>query len=61
MSEITVKGIYADAKIFTAAGEEESIERYSLAQIKMISDNLAAEGTVIYKQTGCTEEAGNCA
>ena len=47
MSEITVKGIYADAKIFTAAGEEESIERYSLAQVKMICDNPAAEGAVI--------------
>ena len=47
MSEITVKGIYADAKIFTVAGEEERIERYSLAQIKMICDNPAAKGTVI--------------
>lgn len=47
MSEITVKDIYPDAKIFTAAGEEESIERYSLAQIKMICDNPAAEGAVI--------------
>lgn len=47
MSEITVKGIYADAKIFTVAGEEERIERYSLAQVKMICDNPAAKGTVI--------------
>ena len=33
--------------IFTVAGEEERIERYSLAQVKMICDNPAAKGTVI--------------
>lgn len=35
----TVKGIYAEAKIFT-----EDVEPYAEAQIKMICDNEVARG-----------------
>lgn len=38
----TVKGIYAEAKIFTDDAEE-----YALAQVKMICDNQVAEGSKI--------------
>ena len=46
MAEIMVNGVYADAKIFTATGDD-NVEQYAFAQIKMICDNPAAEGTVI--------------
>ena len=38
----TVKGIYAEAKIFT-----DDIEEYAEAQVKMICDNEVAEGSTI--------------
>ena len=38
----TVKGIYAEAKIFT-----EDAEDYALAQVKMICDNEIADGSII--------------
>lgn len=38
----TVKGIYAEAKIFT-----DDVEDYALAQVKMICDNETAEGSTI--------------
>lgn len=38
----TVKGIYAEAKIFT-----EDVEEYAEAQVKMICDNRVAEGSKI--------------
>ena len=38
----TVKGIYAEAKIFT-----DDVEDYAEAQVKMICDNEVAEGSVI--------------
>ena len=38
----TVKGIYAEAKIFT-----EDVEAYAEAQVKMICDNEVAEGSMI--------------
>lgn len=38
----TVKGIYAEAKIFT-----DDAEAYAKAQVKMICDNEAAEGSTI--------------
>lgn len=38
----TVKGIYAEAKIFT-----EDVEDYALAQVRMICDNETAEGSTI--------------
>ena len=38
----TVKGIYAEAKIFT-----EDVEDYALAQVKMICDNEVADGSTI--------------
>jgi RNA-splicing ligase RtcB len=38
----TVKGIYAEAKIFT-----DDVEDYALAQIKMICDNEVAESSTI--------------
>mgnify|MGYP002511611900 FL=1 len=38
----TVKGIYAEAKIFTV-----DVEDYALAQVKMICDNETAEGGTI--------------
>lgn len=38
----TVKGIYAEAKIFT-----DDAEDYALAQVKMICDNETAEGSTI--------------
>lgn len=37
----TVKGIYAEAKIFT-----DDVEDYAEAQVKMICDNEVAEGSV---------------
>ena len=39
---ITVKGIYAKAKIFT-----DDAEDYAQAQVKMICDNEIAEGSTI--------------
>ena len=36
----TVKGIYAEAKIFT-----DDVEEYAQAQVKMICDHQAAEGS----------------
>lgn len=38
----TVKGIYAEAKIFT-----DDVEEYAQAQVKMICDNQVAEGSRI--------------
>ena len=38
----TVKGIYAEAKIFT-----EDVDEYAQAQVKMICDNQVAEGSKI--------------
>ena len=38
----TVKGIYAEAKIFT-----EDVDEYAKAQVKMICDNQVAEGSKI--------------
>lgn len=38
----TVKGIYAEAKIFT-----EDVEAYAEAQVKMICDNEVAQGSMI--------------
>ncbi len=38
----TVKGIYAEAKIFT-----DDMEDYAKAQVKMICDNEVAEGSTI--------------
>ena len=38
----TVKGIYAEAKIFT-----DDVEDYAQAQVKMICDNIIAEGSSI--------------
>ena len=38
----TVKGIYAEAKIFT-----DDVEDYAEAQVKMICDNEVAEGSII--------------
>ena len=38
----TVKGIYAEAKIFT-----DDVERYAQAQVKMICDNEVADGSTI--------------
>ena len=38
----TVKGIYAEAKIFT-----DDVEDYALAQVKMICDNETAEGSAV--------------
>lgn len=38
----TVKGIYAEAKIFT-----DDVEDYALAQVKMICDNETADGSTI--------------
>ena len=38
----TVRGIYAEAKIFT-----DDVEEYALAQVKMICDNRVAEGSKI--------------
>ena len=38
----TVKGIYAEAKIFT-----DDVEDYALAQVKMICDNEVADGSKI--------------
>ena len=38
----TVKGIYAEAKIFT-----DDEEDYAEAQVKMICDNEVAEGSII--------------
>ena len=38
----TVKGIYAEAKIYT-----DDVEAYAEAQVKMICDNEAAEGSVV--------------
>ena len=48
----TVKGIYAEAKIFT-----DDVEDYALAQVKMICDNEIAEGSTIclIKARGCKE------
>ena len=47
MSEITVKGIYSDAKVFEADMDGSAVEQYTLAQIKMICDNPVSEGTII--------------
>lgn len=38
----TVKGIYAEAKIFT-----DDVEDYALAQVKMICENEVAEGSTV--------------
>lgn len=38
----TIKGIYAEAKIFT-----DDVEDYALAQVKMICDNEIADGSTI--------------
>ena len=38
----TVKGIYAEAKIFT-----DDVEDYAQAQVKMICDNETADGSMI--------------
>lgn len=38
----TIKGIYAEAKIFT-----DDVEDYALAQVKMICDNETADGSTI--------------
>lgn len=38
----TVKGIYAEAKIFT-----DDVEDYALAQVKMICDNETTDGSTI--------------
>ncbi len=38
----TVKGIYAEAKIFT-----DDVEKYALAQVKMICDNEISQGSTI--------------
>ena len=38
----TVKGIYAEAKIFT-----DDVEQYAEAQVKLICDNQVAEGSRI--------------
>ncbi len=38
----TVKGIYAEAKIFT-----DDVEDYAKAQVEMICDNEVAEGSTI--------------
>ncbi len=43
--EITVKGVYTDAKIFAAS--EQDVEKYALAQVKMICDDPSADGTTI--------------
>lgn len=40
----TVKGIYAEAKIFT-----DDVEEYAEAQVRMICDNEVAEGSTICK------------
>ena len=47
MSEITVKGIYADAKIFEADMDGSAVEQYALAQIKIICDNPVSEDSII--------------
>lgn len=44
MLGITVKGKYAEAKIF--AGTDD-VEQYALAQVKMICDDPASDGSVI--------------
>ena len=38
----TVKGIYAEAKVFT-----DDVEDYALAQVKMICDNETADGSMV--------------
>lgn len=38
----TVKGIYAEAKIFT-----DDVEEYAEAQVKLICDNETADGSTI--------------
>lgn len=38
----TVRGVYAEAKIFT-----DDVEDYALAQVKMICDNEVAKGSTI--------------
>ena len=43
----TVKGIYAEAKIFT-----EDVEEYAQAQVKMICDSQMAEGSRIRPGAG---------
>ena len=46
MSEVTVKGNYADARIFTT-DSPEPVEKYALDQIKLLCDNPASEGSRI--------------
>ncbi len=45
MSEIIIKGTYADAKVFTVNDESRAVEQYALAQIRMLCDNPASEGS----------------
>ena len=45
MSEIIIKGAYADAKVFTVNDESRAVEQYALAQIRMLCDNPASEGS----------------
>ena len=35
MSEIIIKGTYADAKVFTVNDESRAVEQYALAQIRI--------------------------
>ena len=45
MSEIIIKGAYTDAKVFTVNDESRAVEQYALAQIRMLCDNPASEGS----------------
>lgn len=50
----TIKGIYAEARIFTDDAEE-----YAEAQVKMICDNEVADGSMICMMPGRKQEIGN--
>lgn len=43
-----INGVYASAEIFS-----EQVEEYAVAQIQMICDNKASEGSVIPGDAGC--------
>ena len=42
---VEIKGIYADAKIFTTNNENTALDPYSKAQIKMLCDDPVSEGS----------------
>lgn len=49
----TINGVYATAKVFTVDNPETAMDDYTAAQIQMICDYEAAEGSVLRIMLDC--------